>query len=161
MSDFASALRFCSFLNWALRDDRDCSSSNALSLRLAADAEAAEDCFRLEREGRPPAAARRAVERERGRGVCLEAVKNCGFGDWRPGLRGGRLGVLKFEMSLRKEEERGGWWEDDGCRSENSIDCCPGKLRVPAVKIANGFVTVVVKFSGDVRERKVEEDMEG
>lgn len=39
------------------------------------------------------------------RGVCLEAVKNCGQGEWKLGFFEGRFGVLKFEMSLNSEEE--------------------------------------------------------
>jgi hypothetical protein len=95
--DLVRDLRDCSFLTWALRADLDCSSSNALSLRAAALGRAEEDGWG--RKGRW----RRSEEDARG--VCLEEVKNWGQGEWNLGMWEGRFGVLKFEMSLRREDD--------------------------------------------------------
>lgn len=39
------------------------------------------------------------------RGVSFDAVKNLGQGEWKLGFMEGRFGVLKFEMSLKIEED--------------------------------------------------------
>lgn len=61
----------------------------------------------------------------------LEAVKNWGPGEWKMGIWEGRFGVLKFEISLRSEEEddveddlRYGDGERNG-GSSPSIFLCP------------------------------------
>lgn len=97
MRDLARDLRECSFLIWALRADLDCSSSKALSLRAAA-------LGRAEEKGGAREGRWRRSEEE-ARGVFLEAVKNWGQGEWKLGIWEGRFGVLKFEMSLRREED--------------------------------------------------------
>lgn len=53
-------------------------------------------------------------------GVCLDAVKNFGHGEWNFVYVEERFGVLKFDMSLRSE---GGLYGDgDFCRPSLSID---------------------------------------
>lgn len=110
MRDLARDLRDCSFLTWALRADLDCSSSKALSLRAAAALGRTE-----EKEGAREGRWRRSEEEARG--VCLEEVKNWGQGEWKLGIWEGRFGVLKFEMSLRREEDE---TYGDGDRSGGS-----------------------------------------
>lgn len=109
MSDCASDLSDFSLSIWAFRADLHCSSSNSLSLRETLD-RAEEEA----REGRW----RRRMEEERG--VCLEAVKNWRCGESRLGFWEGCLGVLKLEMSLRSDDEEGGFGE---CRCFASMVC--------------------------------------
>lgn len=93
--DLARDLRDCSFLICAFLEDRDCSTWKAFSFLLAAVAEAEAEA---DADG---------FLRRRGSVDCLEAVKNWVEGDCCWGLResGGRLGVLKLDMSLRSVEE--------------------------------------------------------
>lgn len=91
--DLARDLRDCSLLCRTFREDCDCSSWKALSFLAAA---VVDLVGRLRRSA--------AVV-----GVCLEAVKNWVEGDLVVVKveREGRFGVLKLEMSLRREEEWG------------------------------------------------------
>lgn len=77
-----------------MRDDCDCSTSKALSFLAAA-------LVRPEFDG---ARYGRRRNDEEVRGVCLEAVKKWGPGECKLEIREGRFGVLKFEMSLKREE---------------------------------------------------------
>lgn len=75
MSDLASDFNEISFLIWAFREDWDCSSSKALSLRTV-----------LDRTVDGAIEVRRRRDEENEEGVRWEAVKNWGWGECKLGF---------------------------------------------------------------------------